>query len=69
MESTELKYAVESLVNSTWKEFGNYNLSFLNPEYIGLRDSNARPPFYVIALLRFVILKNSICIVSFLLAL
>ena len=44
-------------------------MSFLNSEYIGLRDSNARPPFYVIAFLRFVILKNSICIVSFLLVL
>ena len=33
-------------------------MTFLNPDYIGLHDRNARSPFYVIALLRFVILKK-----------
>ena len=67
MESTVWKFTVESLVHSISTEHGNYNISLLIPEQTVLCDSSTRRDFYVFALLRFDIVKNSIRNVSFLL--
>ena len=32
MESTLQKFTMESIAHSVWKEYGNYNMSFLMPE-------------------------------------
>ena len=69
MESTVWKHTVESVVHSIWKEYGNYNMSLLMPELTGLRENTTHLDWYVLTLLRFDILKNSIPIVSFLLVL
>ena len=58
---------MESLVHSRSTEHGNYNISLLIPEQTVLCDSSTRRDFYVFALLRFDIVKNSIRNVSFLL--
>ena len=60
---------MESIVHRIWKVYGNYSMSLLMPEYTVLRDSSTRRDFYIFALLRFDVVKNSICIVSFLLVL
>ena len=57
---------MESLVHSISTEHGNYNISLLIPEQTVLCDSSTRRDFYVFALLRFDIVKNSIRNVSFL---
>ena len=33
MDSAEWKYTVESIVHDVSKEYGNYNMSLLMPEY------------------------------------
>ena len=69
MESTVWEHTVESVVHSIWKEYGNYNMSLLMPELTGLRENTTHLDWYVLTLLRFDIVKNSIPIVSFLLVL
>ena len=63
MESMVWKFTMESIVLSIWKEYGNYNVSF----YV-IHSSNRRD-LYVFQLLRFDIVKNNMCIISFLLVL
>ena len=69
MESTVWKFTMESIVHRIWKVYGNYSMSLLMPEYTVLRDNSTRRNFYIFALLRFDVVRNSICIVSFLLVL
>ena len=66
MESTVRKLTMEGIVHSIWKGYGNY---MMMPEKTVLRDTSTHRDLYVFALLRFDIVKNSICIVSFLLTL
>ena len=44
-------------------------MSLVMPEQTVLRDSSTRRDLYVFVFLRFYVVKNSICIVSFLLVL
>ena len=69
MESTVWKYTMESIVRSIWNEYGNYSMSLLIPEKTGLHDSTTSRHSCVLALLRFDIVKNSMCIITFLLVL
>ena len=57
---------MESIVHNIWKLYGNYNISLLMTEETVLRDSSTRRDLYVFVLLRFDVVKNSVCIVSFL---
>ena len=60
---------MESIVHNKSKAYGNRNMSLLMPEKNVLRDSSTRRDLNVFALLRFDVVKNSICIVSFFLVL
>ena len=68
MESTVWKFAMKIIVHSIWKEYRDYNMSFLMLEYV-LRNANTHRDLYTFVLLKFDIVENNICIVSFLLVL
>ena len=42
MEGRVWKYTVESIVPSTWKQYGNYNMSLFMPKKTDSRDSNTQ---------------------------
>ena len=65
MESTVWKFTMESIVHSIWKVYGNYNMRLLIPEQTLLLDSSTRCDLCIFVLLRFDVVKNSICIFSF----
>ena len=62
-----MKSTMEGLVNSIWKEYGNYNMSLLKQEKTVLPDTNARHDLYAFALLRldFVKKQDTYCFLPF----
>ena len=53
-----VKNMLESIMHGTWKEYENDSMSLLMAKYTDVRSSTTRLHLYIIALLRFDIVKK-----------